>query len=431
MLNNEKFTKAVVDIGNSKIKILLGESSESDTKIKIIGLGEAETKGLKKSLIENPENLTASIKKALNTIEGTTKVSIGKVTIGISSPNIKSKTLNKKINFPQCEISKKEIDLFFEEAEKELLAPGEKVIRKEMYNIRVNNSGIIKNPLEISGKELQADVHFICIDEAEYRGYEEVANRAGLMVENVVLNSCGSAEAVLDEDEKNMGVALIDIGEGITDILMFKNGKLIYSKSIPLGGMHYINDISYILDISREEAFEILKKLKAKEIKGENIVTEGNKTVTVQYIKNIIDARTEDITKFIVQTIEESGFNGYLGKGIVITGGTVVLDELLKKIASETGYKVIKKSPLKLEGMEIENASYSSAIGILIESVNKELKIREEKKLNSSEKIEQIPSVEKIVKEPEKEIIELIEEEENIKRKGFFENILEKLSNYI
>lgn len=429
MVDNENFLKAVVDIGNSKIKVLLGESSKIDGKIKIIGIGESESKGLKKSLIENPEDLTESIKKAMNSLERTVKGSVEKVTIGISSPNIKSKTINKKINFEECEISKKEIELLYEEAEKEVLLPGEKVIKKEMYNIRVNNSGIIKNPLETPGKELQADVHFICIDESEYRGYEEVVNRAGLMIENVMLNSCGSAEAVLDEEEKNMGVALIDIGEGITDILIFKNGKLIYSKSIPLGGMHYINDISYILDISREESFEILKKMKAREANDENISVEGKQPVTVQYIKNIIDARTEDITKFIVQTIEESGFNGYLVKGIVITGGTVVLDELLKKIASETGYKVVKKAPFRLEGLNIEDASYASAIGILVESINMEIQSIEEKRVKFFEKNEPISLEEEVPKEKE-EIKEETEVEEQ-KSKNFFKNILDKLSNYI
>lgn len=429
MVDNENFLKAVVDIGNSKIKVLLGESSKIDGKIKIIGIGESESKGLKKSLIENPEDLTESIKKAMNSLERTVKGSVEKVTIGISSPNIKSKTINKKINFEECEISKKEIELLYEEAEKEVLLPGEKVIKKEMYNIRVNNSGIIKNPLETPGKELQADVHFICIDESEYRGYEEVVNRAGLMIENVMLNSCGSAEAVLDEEEKNMGVALIDIGEGITDILIFKNGKLIYSKSIPLGGMHYINDISYILDISREESFEILKKMKAREANDENISVEGKQPVTVQYIKNIIDARTEDITKFIVQTIEESGFNGYLVKGIVITGGTVVLDELLKKIASETGYKVVKKAPFRLGGLNIEDASYASAIGILVESINMEIQSIEEKRVKFFEKNEPISLEEEVPKEKE-EIKEETEVEEQ-KSKNFFKNILDKLSNYI
>ncbi|MGL5050745.1 MAG: cell division protein FtsA [Fusobacteriaceae bacterium] len=429
MSSNENFVKAVIDIGNSKIKILLGESSEMGGEIKIIGTGESETKGLKKSLIENPEDLTESIKKAIKSVKETLKVNVEKATVGISSPNIKSKTISKKINFPECEITQKEINLLFEEAEKEVLKSGEKVIKKEMYNIRVNNSGIIKNPLEILGKELQADVHLICIDESEYKGYEEVVNRAGLMIENIVLNSCGSAEAVLDEEEKNMGVALIDIGEGITDILMFKNGKLIYSRSIPLGGMHYINDISYILDISREESFEILKKMKTREINDESIEIKENKMVTVQYIKNIIDARTEDITKFIVQTIEESGFNGYLGKGIVITGGTVVLEELLKKIASETGYKVIKKRPLKLDGLNVEDASYASAIGILIDSINIEKNSIEEKRIEKSEKIE-IFDFEKNKFEEKFEIEEETENEDK-KSKGFFKNIMDKLSNYI
>ncbi len=432
MEKNKIIIKTIMDIGNSRIRVLVGELLENNEEIRVIGYSETATLGLKKSVVENPESLTNSIKTAILNAENKMDLKIESVIAGISSPNIKSRTINKKIIFPECEIGRAEIEELFLDAEKELLHKDEKVIKKELYNIRVNNSGIIKNPTGIIGKEIQADIHMICINELDYTSYEEVINRAGLALEKLTLNSYGSSESVLDEEEKNMGVALIDIGDGITDILMFKNGKLIYSKSIPLGGMHYINDISYILEIPRDEAFDILKKLKNKNVLDEKIITESGKAFTVQYIRTIIDARTEDIVKFIVQTIEESGFNGYLGKGIVITGGAIVLEELTKKITLETGYKVTKKSPEPMKGLEEVDSSMASVIGILMETMKDEAK-----KLRDNETKEQkyLKTEEKKNKEI-KELNELLDENEvekikKSKKESIFKPILDWLSNYI
>ncbi|MGL5123049.1 MAG: cell division protein FtsA [Fusobacteriaceae bacterium] len=432
MEKNKAIMKTIVDIGNSRIRILTGELLKNTEEIKIIGYNETPTLGLKKSVVENPENLTKSIKTAIFDAENKMDLKIESVIAGISSPNIKSRTINKKIIFSECEIGEREIELLFLEAEKDLLPKGERVIKKELYNIRVNNSGIIKNPSGIVGKEIQADIHLICINELDYVSYEEVINRAGLTLEKLVLNSYGSSESVLNEEEKNMGVALIDIGNGITDILMFKNGKLIYSKSIPLGGMHYINDISYILEIPKDEAFDILKKLKNKNLLDEKILTKSGKAFTVQYIKTIIDARTEDIVKFIVQTIEESGFNGYLGKGIVLTGGAVVLEELIKKITLETGYKVSQKSPQSMKGLEKTDPSMASVIGILMEMMKDE-----EKKIKKNE-IKEYKDL-KIEEKKNKEIEELaelfdsgeIEKKAKEKKESIFKPIVDWLSNYI
>lgn len=441
--------KCVIDIGNSKIKVLVAKLYDNGNRVRVLAYGESPTVGLKKSMIENPEALTNSIMYAVNQVEKKLDMKIERVTIGISSPNIVSRTINKKIVFNEHTITEKDIQELFTEAEKDILRKKEKVIKKEMYNIRINNSGIVKNPKGFTAKELQADIHLICLDEFEISSYEEIVNRAGLYIEDITLNSYGSAESVLDDEEKSMGVTLIDIGDGITDILMFKNDKLIYSKSIPLGGVHYINDIAYILEIPKEEAFGILKKLKDKNITDEKIVTESNKTFTVKYIRNIIDARTEDIVKFIVQTIEESGFNGYLGKGIVITGGAVVLDELIKKISTETGYKVIKKLPIPLKGLEESDSSMSSVVGIVIETMKKEFKkmrdqMKEEEKENkkhisetqkNDKKIEPvIDKVPEIIEDKELKELGIIEEdaqEEEKPKNKVVEKIKEWISNYI
>lgn len=437
MENDKGIIKTIVDIGNSRIKVLIGELYDSGTRVRVLGYGECESEGIKKSKIENPETLKECVERAINKAKEKIDYPIESVVLGMGTPNVKSRTKTERISFPECTIDESEINVLLEEAEKELLKSNERVLKREVYNIRVNNSGIVRNPLGIVGKELQGDVHLICIDEIEVSHYEEIINRAGYKVEKIYLNSCGSAEAVLDEEEKNKGVALIDIGEGLTDILMFKNGKLIYSKSIPLGGMHYINDLAYILEIPREEAFEILKKFKERENSGKDILTESKKKFTVQYIKNIIDARTGDITKFILDTIEESGFNGYLGKGIVLTGGAVVMDELVGKIIIETGYKVVKKLPPNLKGLQETDSAMSSVIGIFIESIKDEISLTEKKKLEKKEETTPLLNNNSVKTEStfinisdQKDVI-LDDEVEPTEKKNIFKPILDWFSNYI
>ncbi|MDO4588567.1 MAG: cell division protein FtsA [Fusobacterium sp.] len=380
----DSIVKTALDIGNMKVKAVIGELSDDGSQLKVLGYAEAPTKGMKKSIIENPEELSQSIAYALGKLRDQTGENIEKVSIGISGEAIKSRTTNMKYQFDEKEITEKEVETLFRMAAHELLSGKERILKKEIYNIRVDNSGIIKNPIGTVGKEIQGDIHLIYTDEAEVEKLVEVVNRAGLEVEDILLNAYASAKAVLDDEDRRMGVALIDIGEGSTDIIVFKNNKLIYTKTIPLGGMHYVSDISYMLQISKHEAFEILSKLINKEVHGDHIYCGTNKTVAIDKIKEIIDARTGDIINFIAQTIEESGFNGYLGKGLVLTGGAVAIDGLPEKINKKTGYVVRKVLPTAFRGLEDVDSSQATVIGIFTEIMENEY-IKIQNRLNSPE----------------------------------------------
>ncbi|MEG0729896.1 MAG: cell division protein FtsA, partial [Cetobacterium sp.] len=217
MKNN--ITKLILDIGNSKVKFLLGELNSEGDKLRVIEYVERPSRGIKKSVIENPEVLSEIIRDAVIDLKAKTGLEIEKASIGTSGNNIRSRTKNIKIFFNEKDIEQSDLEKLFLKAEEELFLRGERVIEREIYNIRVNNSGIIKNPVGITGSELQADVHLITLDEAEVEMVSEVVNRAGLVVENILLNASASAKATLDEEDRQMGVALIDIGEGSTDII--------------------------------------------------------------------------------------------------------------------------------------------------------------------------------------------------------------------
>ena len=428
----DNIIKTAVDIGNMKIKAVTGELSANGEQVRVLGYVEVPSRGMKKSVVENPEELSHCLAYALGQLREQTGVPIEKISIGISGESIKSRTTNVRHSFDEKDIGEKEVDTLIRMAEHELLAGKERVLKREIYNIRVNNSGIIKNPIGVSGKEMQGDVHLIYIDEAEAEKLIEVVNRIEIEVENLLLNAYASAKSSLDDEDRRMGVALIDIGEGSTDIILFKNDKLIYSKSLPLGGMHYVNDISYLFQISKQEAFEILVKLKSKDIHEEHIFCGDTKKVSVADIKNIIDARTEDIINFITQTIEESGFNGYLGKGLVLTGGAIVIDGLLEKINKRTGYVVRKVLPHAFRGLEDVDASMATVIGIFSEVMEEEYnKVQSGFYLQQNET--EAISKETIEKTTEDDLDKLLENNKNNSKKksGAFSSIKNWFSNFI
>ena len=413
--NRDSIIKTAVDMGNMKIKAVTGELSADGENLKILGYVEVPSRGMKKSVVENPEELSHCLAYALGQLREQTGISIEKRSIGISGEAIKSRTTNVRYSFDEKEIGEKEVDTLIRMAEHELLTGKERVLKREIYNIRVNNSGIIKNPIGVTGKEMQGDVHLIYIDEAEAEKLVEVVNRIGLEAEHVLLNAYASAKASLDDEDRRMGVALIDIGEGSTDIILFKNDKLIYSKSLPLGGMHYVNDISYLFQISKQEAFEILSKLKDKDIHEDHIFCGDTKKVSVADIKNIIDARTEDIISFITQTIEESGFNGYL-----------------EKINKKTGYVVRKVLPHAFRGLEDVDASMATVIGIFSEIMEEEYN-KMQSGFYSQQNESEDPS--KIVTEEaeEDDLDKLLEDEKNSSKKksGTLSSIKNWFSNFI
>ncbi|MGL4307902.1 MAG: cell division protein FtsA [Cetobacterium sp.] len=438
-MKKNSMIKLALDIGNSKIRFLLGELSENGSKLEVLEYKEIPSRGIKKSIIENPELLSDTIRDGLMEIRAKTGIDIDRVILGVGGHSVTSRTEHVEIVFDEKEISKEDLDGIFSQAERDLVQRGEVVIEKEIYNIRVNNSGIVKNPIGIVGKELQGDVHFIIMDERDLMGLVEVINRAGLEVEHISLNAVAAAKAVLEQEDKHMGVALIDIGEGCTDIIIFKNDKMIYSKSLPLGGMHYVSDLSYLFQISRAEAGDILDKIRRKDFTNGYILVGETKKVTVEDIKNIIDARTGDLINFISKTIEDSGFNGYLGKGIIITGGAILMDEIYDKVSKTMGYAVKRVYPVPIKGLEEVNLGMAVVVGLFLERMEKEyenLKESEssEEELISSEELtlnENLVDLELEEKEDKKKKKKKEKPKKEKKSNGAIEAIKKWISNFV
>lgn len=430
----ELVLKTALDIGSSKVKLILGELSGDGEKIRIIGSSEVTSTGVRKSMVENVESLSDSIRQAVYNLEEKTGASVKKTSIGIGGNHLRSITKNIRFNLPEEEeeVSKEHYKNLFTLAEQEVIT-NESIIKKEIYNIRIDDSGILKNPVGMMGNTLEGDVHLITADKSQLELLVEAVNRAGLEVEEITLNSYASAQAILNDQDKKMGVALVDIGEGSTDLIIFKNDKLIYSKSIPVGGMHYINDIAYIFKLEREKALELKEiyiKNKTEDVVRMNVEDELRE-FEVSHIRKIFDARSGDIINCLEKALEESGFKGYLGNGIILTGGVVGMDEMVEELAKNLNYKVKVGTPIKLRGMSQAAPSYSTALGILLEVLEKEhfkiknpvkAEVKVEVKKDEIEK-KQEP---KVVKEKEKK-----EDAPKVKKEGYFQSFKKLMKEFI
>lgn len=442
MINRDKIVKTVVDIGNGKIKAITGELSSNGEVLKVLKYVEGPSFGMVKNEIRDGEELSKAINDVIEELRLSTEQEIESVTIGIGGEKIKSRTINMEYNFSEEEVTEEHIKALLKDAEKKILTSEEQIIKTELYNIRVDNSGIIKNPLGVLGSKLQGDVHLIYTEKKRVAKLVETINRIGIDVENIVLNAYASAKSTLGEEDSRMGVALADIGEGSTDIILYKNDKLIYTETIPLGGMHFKTDLVYILKLNaEEEANEILNKYRERDISPEGYIYYGDgKYMAALELENFINARVEEIIDYIKDTIEKSGFNGYLGKGLILTGGVISdkiinIEKLLEIINKKTGYVARRVLPNEFSGLEEVTTSMATVIGIFYEVMEEE-----DRKLRTGSYTHQEIKVknEKIVQplEEEKEDLskileESLEEEKEKKKNGVLKAVKNWFSNFI
>ncbi|MDO4690987.1 MAG: cell division protein FtsA [Fusobacterium sp.] len=418
-MKGNEIIKFALDIGNHSIKLLAGEMNSNCDKISILDYVKLKSRGIKKSNIEDPEELYECLKEAIEKISQKLNYQVEKISLSVGGAGIVSATRNVRLSFQEREVLEEDVEELLEQAKKKVLGARDleyyRILYKEIYNIRVNNAKIVKQPVGMLAKDLQADIHIVYVDESYIEKYIEVINRLGLEVDEIYLSSYVSAKGTLDEESKKMGVAHVDIGYATTDIILLKNYKVLHAKTIPIGEIHYISDMTHMLDLTREDAVEILDKFKRKEIDKDNTIRYGAKKVSLRDIRDIIQARTGDIIEFITSTIEGSGFNGYLAKGIVLTGGAVAIDGVSEQIGVKSGYLVRKELPIEIKGLK--NVFYSDAVvtGIFLEDMEKEYRKYVERIAMEEERAKEIQSSGK-GENSDEELDDILNEEEKEKK---------------
>jgi cell division protein FtsA len=327
---------ASLDIGTSKIAVVIGEV-EDDGKLIILGVGVSPSHGLRQGVVINLEQAIQSIRNAVQEAQLTAGIQIQDVIVGIAGEHVHSVNSRGVVGVSRSdhEITEQDVDRVLEAARAIALPQDREVLHVLPQEYFVDNQGGIKNPIGISGVRLEAEVHIVTGAGPSAQNIIRSVSRTGLNVIGMVLEPLASSYAVLDNNEKELGVALIDLGGGTTDLAIFYDGTIRHTAVVPLGGQNVTNDIALGLKTPVENA-EIIKRkygcaFQDSLSQPESFLVKGiggrdPREVSRQTLAAIIQPRMEEIFSLVAKEIKRSDYSDKLAAGIVLTGGGALLD---------------------------------------------------------------------------------------------------------
>ena len=371
---------AALDIGTSKVVVIVAEI-QPDGVLKIIGKGQHVSKGLKKGVVINIENTKQAIQRAVEEAELMADCKITEVYTGIAGSHIKSINSHGMVKIKDDEVTQMDVDQVRETAEAINLSTDQEVLHVIDQEYIIDDQQDIKEPLEMSGKLLNVKVHIISGSISARQNIIKCIKQCGLDVIDLVFQPLASSEAVLTEDEKELGVCLIDIGGGTTDIALIKNGAFQHTAVIPVAGDQITNDIAVAFRTTTQSAGDI------KETYGSAMpslcptneiidipLVDGQKPirVTTQALAQVIEPRISELFESVQNEINRSRMSSAIASGIVITGGSSMLNGMAELGEKIFGMPVRIGVPRNIDGLlqVVENPRYSTGVGLLIMGKN-------------------------------------------------------------
>ena len=336
MARREKFI-AGLDVGTSRISAIVGEPVPDDDRLDIVGVGLADAEGIRAGAIVKMDAARESIKKAIEDAELTAGVEIGSVHLGLSGAHVKA--FNSRgvvaVAGSNREITKEDVGRAIDAAKTVNLPSGREIVHVLPQDFVVDEQDGIGAPVGMTGARLEVNVHVVTGSMSTSQNVVNCVNHAGVRVVDTVLEQLGAAEAVLSPDEKDLGVALVDIGGGTTKFSIFEKGSLWHTDTVPLGGDHFTEDIAIGLRTPIPEA----EKTKRRSGCAMTALVSEDETVEVasvggreprvmlkRTLSDCIQPRAEEIFQKLWDEINKAGYERALNSGIVLTGGACMLD---------------------------------------------------------------------------------------------------------
>lgn len=423
-----------LDIGTSKVCALVASTAE-DGSLEILGIGITESEGLNRGVVVNIERTVKTIKKVIEQAEQQSGVKINEVVVGIAGDHIEAIQTRAIVGIsnPNQEVQQSDVDRLLVNA-RNLKIPAERqIIHVLPQEFIIDGQDGITDPIGMSGVRMEADVHIITGLNTAIKNIHTCVERAGIKVQQVVLEPFASSRAILTQEEKEVGVALIDIGGGTTDIAVFEENVIRFTSIFGIAGKHVTDDVRKCLGVIANQAERVKREFghcfEAGIMKDEIFMIpgiSGRPPMEVAKIDlcKIIEPRMEEIFEFAFNELNRSGYLDKLGAGIVVTGGTCLLkgtEDLARrvfgmpvKLGIPTGVSYSGLAP------EVESPVYSTAVGLALfglESENSNSKFVEEKVI---EKVEEV-----VVEKKEKKIFKKSDNVEKSEIKNTDENTID------
>lgn len=363
-----------LDIGTTKIAAIVAEVV--DGNVNIIGIGTHPSRGLKKGSVINMEATVSAIKKAVEEAELMAGVEIQTVYTGIAGGHIKGINSHGTVAVKDKVIKEMDVRRVIDAAKAVAIPMDREVIHVLPQEFVVDGQDGIKDPVGMSGVRLEARVHIVTGAVTNAQNLVRSAQKCGLNVADIVLQPLASSEACLTDEEKELGVALIDIGGGTTDIAVWSNGAIVHTSVLTLGGNHLTTDISVGLRTPTNEA----ERIKQRYGCAMQSMTDRNETIEVpsvgnrpprilsrQILTEVIEPRVEEIFTLAKNEIEKTGFAHVLASGVVITGGSVLMDGMPELADDIFGVPVRRGVPRGITGLVdvVRSPMYATGVGLV------------------------------------------------------------------
>jgi len=374
-----------LDIGTTKICAIVGNLND-DGSLDIVGIGTSPSQGLRKGVVINIEGTVGAIKKALQEAELMAGCEIKSVFAGIAGGHIKGMNSQGVIAIKNREVNNDDIRRVIDAAKAIAIPMDREVIHILPQEFIIDDQDGIKEPLGMNGVRLEAKVHIVTGAVASAQNIIKSCNRAGVDVADIVLEQLASAEAVLSADEKDLGVALLDIGGGTTDIAIFVDGAIKHTAVLSLGGNHLTNDIAVGLRTPTVEAEKIKRKYgccltsmvgKDETIEVPSVGGRESRVLSRQLLAEILEPRMEEIFTLVNREIVKSGFEDVIASGMVITGGSAILPGMPELAEQIFNLPVRRGVPREIGGLTdvVNSPVYATGVG-LVKYGSRNLQIR-------------------------------------------------------
>lgn len=365
-----------LDIGTSKIVAIVAEL-QPEGSVKVIGLGQHVSRGLKKGVVVNIESTMQSIQRALEEAELMANCKINTVFTGIAGSHIKSLNSHGMVKIKDVEVSQMDVDKVVETARAIALPADQQILHILTQEFIIDGQEDVREPLGMSGMKLEVKVHIVTGAVAAAQNIVKCIKRCGIEVSDLILQPLASSLAVLTEDEKELGVCLVDIGGGTTDIAVFKQGAIRHTAVVPIAGDQMTNDIAVAFRTPTQAAEDIkvkhgcaLRQLAdAREIiEVPGVDGREAKQLSVQTLAEVLEPRIVELYELVLSELRRSGMEDMIASGIVITGGSAMMRGMVE-LGEEVFHMPVRMGlPRYVGGLSevVGNPRFATAVGLVL-----------------------------------------------------------------
>jgi cell division protein FtsA len=365
-----------LDIGTSKVVSIVGEVSP-EGRVEIVGIGSHPSRGLKKGVVVNIESTVQSIQRSVEEAELMAGCQIHSVYAGIAGSHIRSLNSHGIVAIRDREVFQPDIDRVIDAAQAVAIPADQKILHILPQEYVIDTQEGVKEPLGMSGVRLEAKVHLVTCAVNAAQNIEKCIRKCGLEVEDIILEQLASGLSVLTEDEKELGVCLVDIGGGTTDIAVFTDGAIRHTAVIPIAGDQVTNDIAMALRTPTQNAEEIKIKYACAlaSLAGENetikvpgVGERGDRDLSRQALTEVVEPRYDELFTLVQAELRRSGFEDLVAAGVVLTGGSSKIEGVVE-LAEEIFHMPVRVGkPQGVTGLTdiVRNPIYSTAVGLLL-----------------------------------------------------------------